>query len=78
MTNALFARGVVALTGRLNVRYQHPLRIARTATITARASGCRRRWWLVRSEITQDGRVAASAEAWFRERSGPPEASPDP
>jgi len=69
MTNALFARGVVALTGRLSVRYHHPLRIGRTATVSARAAERRGAWWIIQGEISQDGHVAASAEAWFRENS---------
>lgn len=67
MTNALFARGVVALTGRLNVRYHHPLRLGRTATVTARTAEQRGAWWIVQGEISQDGHVAATAEAWFKD-----------
>lgn len=72
MTNALFARGVVALTGRLSVRYHHPLKIARTATVTARASERRGAWWIVQGEISQDGKVAATAEAWFKDGADQP------
>jgi acyl-coenzyme A thioesterase PaaI-like protein len=69
MTNALFARGVVALTGRLSVRYHRPLLLARPAVVIARTAEQRTAWWIVRAEIVQDGQAAASAEAWFRERS---------
>lgn len=71
MTNALFARGVVALTGRLSVRYHRPLRLARTATVSAHAAEQRGAWWIVQGEISQDGKVAATAEAWFRDRQEP-------
>jgi len=71
MTNALFARGVVALTGRLSVRYHRPLRLARTATVTAHAAEQRGAWWIVQGEISQDGKVAATAEAWFRDQHEP-------
>jgi acyl-coenzyme A thioesterase PaaI-like protein len=76
MTNALFARGVVALTGRLTVRYHQPLRLARTATVTARAGERRGAWWIVVGEISQDGQVVASAEAWFKDRAAVPGAEP--
>jgi len=73
MTNALFARGVVALTCRLTVRYHHPLRFARTATVTAPVSEQRGAWWIVQAEISQDGRVAATAEAWFKDNADLPD-----
>lgn len=73
MTNALFARGVVALTCRLTVRYHHPLRFARTATVTAHVSEQRGAWWIVQAEISQDGRVAATAEAWFKDNADLPD-----
>ena len=72
MTNALFARGVVALTGRLSVRYHHPLRIARTATVCASVSERRGAWWIVTGEIRQNGTVAATAEAWFKDNATVP------
>ncbi|HAT11312.1 MAG TPA: hypothetical protein DCS97_12145 [Planctomycetes bacterium] len=72
MTNALFSRGVVALTGRLSVRYHHPLRIARTATVAARASERRGTWWIVQGEISQGGKVTATAEAWFKDSADQP------
>lgn len=68
MTNALFARGVVALTGRLTVRYLRPLRLGVPAAVAARAEGQRAGWWIVRGIIAQEGATAASAEGWFRER----------
>lgn len=77
MTNALFARGIMALTGRLSVRYHRPLRLARTATVTARAADRRGSWWIVQGEISQDGQVAATAEAWFKD-GGPGLVGDDP
>lgn len=71
MTNALFLRGVAGLTARLQVRYRRPLRLARTATVAARATARRGAWWIVHGEIRQDGVVAATAEAWFRDRREP-------
>jgi acyl-coenzyme A thioesterase PaaI-like protein len=68
MTNALFARGVVALTGRLTVRYRRPLRLGRAAAVGARVRELRSGWWIVEGTIAQDDEVAASAEGWFRER----------
>ena len=68
MTNALFAHGVAAVTGRLTIRYQHPLRLGRVATVTAKAAERRGAWWIVYGEIRQDGTVAALAEAWFKDR----------
>lgn len=68
MTNALFVQGVTALTGRLSVRYREPLRLACTATVTARSGERRNGWWQVRGEIRQEGAVMVEGEAWFRER----------
>ncbi len=68
MTNALFARGVAALTGRLSLRYRHPLRLSCAATITAMSDERRNGWWRVRGTIRQEGTVVVEGEAWFRER----------
>lgn len=68
MTNELFARGVVALTGRLTVRYRRPLRLGRSAAVGARVREQRAGWWIVAGTIAQDDEVAVSAEGWFRER----------
>lgn len=68
MTNALFARGVVALTGRLTVRYRRPLVLGRQAAVGARVRERRAGWWIVDGTIVQQGEVAVAAEGWFRER----------
>lgn len=67
MTNALFSRGIAALTGRLTVRYLQPLRLGRAATVMAKATERHGTWWIVEGRITQDGLVAVSAEAWFKD-----------
>jgi len=65
MTHWLFARGLRGMTGRLNIRFRHPVRVANDAVVRA---------WLTRetppvytlsAEIDQDNRVCAVAEAKF-------------
>lgn len=68
MTNALFARGIEGLTGRLTIRYHQPLRLGASARIQAQASEKHGAWWVVTAEIRQAEVVAVSAEAWFKER----------
>jgi len=69
MTNCLFARGLVAVTADLRVRFRQPLPTGSEATVRA---------WMERSlgplhtlaaEIVQGGRVAASASGTFVEYS---------
>jgi acyl-coenzyme A thioesterase PaaI-like protein len=65
MTTALFARGIVARTGELRVRFHAEVRPGVTASV--------RGWWLegrpplhrLESEVVQDGRVCARATAKF-------------
>ena len=66
MANALFARGITALTARLTVRYRHPVRLGVPVTV---------RGWLedatklpaysVAAEIRQEGQCVAQASAVF-------------
>ena len=65
MTNALFARGITALTARLSVRYRQPVRLGVPLTV---------RGWLVdanlplcnvTAEVRQEGNRAAQASAVF-------------
>ncbi len=65
MTNALFARGVAALTARLEVRYRRPVRLgqpvtARSWLVDARLPACR-----MAAELWQDGGRAVQASAVF-------------
>lgn len=65
MTHALFARGIVAVTARLSVRYRHPIRIdvpvvVRGWVIDANLPVCN-----VAAEIRQEGRLLAQASGLF-------------
>ncbi len=68
MTNCLFARGIVAVTARLNVRYLHPVRWYQTSSVTARLLRSARGLHYLSAEVRQSGQVVATAEATFKER----------
>jgi acyl-coenzyme A thioesterase PaaI-like protein len=72
MTNCLFARGAVALTAELIVRYREPAQTARCATVQAQIVYSSPRLYQLRAELLQDGRLKATAEAKFL----PPNAHP--
>jgi acyl-coenzyme A thioesterase PaaI-like protein len=68
MTNCLFLGGRVAVTGELRVRYRHPVRVERDATVRAWIERERPPLRLLRAELLQDGRVTATATAKFVDR----------
>jgi len=70
MTNALFARGVAALTARLEVRYRRPVRLGLPVTVRgwlvdARSPVCR-----MAAELRQEERRAVQAAAVFMRGAG--------
>ena len=65
MTNCLFARGVVAVTVELTVRYLSPVRLGEEAEVVGRLE---RSEWMIHhlgAEVRQGGTVAARATAKF-------------
>jgi acyl-coenzyme A thioesterase PaaI-like protein len=69
MTNCLFARGVVAVTAELSVRFLHPALGDRQARVRAWLEKSRPPLYLLRAELSQDGEVLATGSGKFMERS---------
>jgi acyl-coenzyme A thioesterase PaaI-like protein len=69
MTNCLFARGLVAVTADLRVRFRQPLPTGSEATVRAWVERSLGPLHTLAAEIVQGGRVAASASGTFMEYS---------
>jgi uncharacterized protein (TIGR00369 family) len=67
MTHCLFARGVVAVTGEMTVRFRRPVTIGDRLVVRARVSRSQRPLHVVEAEIEQAGAVKALGEAKFME-----------
>ncbi len=65
MVHCLSARGVVAVTARLSIRYEGPVAVSRMATVEARLLNTRKGVHSLRARIEQDGRCCATAKADF-------------
>ena len=68
MTNCLFAHGHVGVTGELRIRYHHPVRTSRVASVRAWIDRSRPPLHVMAARLVQDGEVMASASAKFMER----------
>ena len=67
MTNCLFARGVVAATAELSIRFLHPVVIDRHAHVKAWEEKSYSPLHLLRAELVQDGKILVKASAKFME-----------
>jgi uncharacterized protein (TIGR00369 family) len=65
MVQALFARGVVARTAELRVRYRQPVRIGEPVTVTAHLIRFYDALYCLAGEVRQQAGVCAAAEAKF-------------
>lgn len=65
MVNALFARGTVAMTAELTIRYWRPWPVAQPATATGRVVRCEPPLYYAEASIASGGRVVASAKGKF-------------
>jgi uncharacterized protein (TIGR00369 family) len=65
MTNCVFARGDVALTAELNVRFRHPVMVGPPATVRARIERRYRSLYFASAELTQNHEIKATAEGKF-------------
>ena len=65
MVHALFARGVVARTAELSVRYRHPVRADNPAHVVARLCSQTGPLYCLKAEVYQAGAVRASAQGKF-------------
>ena len=68
MTNCLFAKGIVAVTAELVVRFLSPVRLDQPAEVTAAVSKIRGPLCYVRAELTQGRTITARARATFVKR----------
>jgi uncharacterized protein (TIGR00369 family) len=67
MTNCLFARGHVAMTAELKVRYRKPVFIGRQMTLRAWITRSQSPLHLLEAELKQEGCIKAIASAKFFE-----------
>lgn len=65
MVHALFARGIIARTGELSVRYRQPVRADAAITISAQLSDACPPLYRMEAEIHQTGALCACAKAKF-------------
>ena len=65
MVHALFARGVIARTAELSVRYRHPMRPGRPARVAAWLCSHTGPLYCLEAEVSQEGAVRASARGKF-------------
>jgi len=67
MTNCLFAKGRVALTGELSVRFLKPVIVNRSAVVSARVVESLAPLFKMNGDVRQDGVIMARATAKFME-----------
>jgi acyl-CoA thioesterase FadM len=67
MTNCLFARGVVAVTAELSIRFLHPVVIDHQSYVKAWVEKSYPPLHLLRAELFQDGKVLVTASGKFME-----------
>jgi uncharacterized protein (TIGR00369 family) len=65
MTNALFARGTVAVTAELKIRYRKPLPLGRSATVVAQVTLCEPPLYTVEARIASGAEIHANATGKF-------------
>ena len=65
MTNCIFARGDVGVTGELKVRYRHPVVVDRAATVHGWIKRVSAPLYITEAELVQDGQVKVTATAKF-------------
>jgi uncharacterized protein (TIGR00369 family) len=65
MTNALFARGTVAVTAEVKIRYVHPLPLGRPASVVGRVTQCEPPLYVAEARICSGEMVHATGTAKF-------------
>jgi acyl-coenzyme A thioesterase PaaI-like protein len=68
MTNCLFARGIVAMTAELRVRYREPVAIGPEVSLRARVEERHPPLYILSAELMQEGCIKATASAKFMAR----------
>lgn len=72
MTNCLFAAGVTALTGELNIKYKAPVKIGRVVELKARIDKDWAPLYMLKAELIQDGEAKVLADAKFMKTGADP------
>ena len=67
MTNCLFARGIVALTAELVVRFRHPVAINAPVSVIGRITRSASPLHMLEAEIRQRGEIMAVGKGKFME-----------
>lgn len=65
MGNCMFARGQIAVTVEINVRFRNPVLTEHQAIVSARITRSSHPLYLLEAEIVQDGQVKATAKAKY-------------
>jgi acyl-coenzyme A thioesterase PaaI-like protein len=65
MVNYLFSLGITARTGRLNIRYYLPVKTNCAARVSAWLIRSREKLFVMRGNLSQNGKVCAEAKATF-------------
>lgn len=68
MTNCVFARGYVAVTAELSVKFKNPVRTGAPANVRAWVDDSFRPLHILKAELIQDGSVKVTALGKFMER----------
>lgn len=68
MTNCLFARGIVAVTAEMTVRFRHPIALDTSLAVSAHVTRSQAPLHIVEARIVQNGQVKAKAVGKFMER----------
>ena len=68
MTHCLFARGIIAVTGEMTVRFRHPIALRIPLVIQAHTVRSQRPLHSVEARVLQDGQIRAKAKGKFMER----------
>lgn len=68
MTNCLFARGIVAVTAEMTVRFRHPIALDTSLAVSAHVTRSQTPLHIVEAQVVQDGQVKAKAVGKFMER----------
>lgn len=66
MTHCLFAHGLKGVTGRLNVRFRHPVAVGKVATVRAWIERDARPLLLMAAELIQEDEMRAGADGKFQ------------
>jgi uncharacterized protein (TIGR00369 family) len=72
MTNCLFAHGLSGVTAELNVRFRHPVRTGKVASVRAWIDQSLARLHYLQAEVTQDGQSMVTASGKFFDRGETP------